>query len=314
MEFIYGLSNLRKKHKNCAATIGNFDGVHLGHQIVLKQLIAISESNNLVSTVVIFEPQPMEYFHIEKAPPRLARLREKLDQFSRYNIDRVVCLKFNDELANLSASEFVDNILIDSLAIKKLIVGDDFHFAKNREGNYEYLLETSKEKNFEVFKTNTYEENGLRISSTLIRNLLTEGNIEVANRYLGRFFVISGRVIHGDKRGKRLGFPTVNIKLNRYLSPVTGIFSGRIRGIGNKQLDAVIYVGTKPVYSGIEVLLEAHILDFDGDLYGRHIQVEFHNKIRDDQHITSEQEMLKQIKLDINETRQYFKKMRFINN
>ena len=225
-----------------------------------------------------------------------------------------VCLKFNDELANLSASEFVDDILINSLAIKKLIVGDDFHFAKNREGNYEYLLETSKEKNFEVFKTNTYEENGLRISSTLIRNLLTEGNIEVANRYLGRFFVISGRVIHGDKRGKRLGFPTVNIKLNRYLSPVTGIFSGRIRGIGNKQLDAVIYVGTKPVYSGIEVLLEAHILDFDGDLYGRHIQVEFHNKIRDDQHITSEQEMLKQIKLDINETRQYFKKMRVINN
>ena len=314
MEFIYGLSNLRKKRKDCAATIGNFDGVHLGHQTILKQLRDASKNNDLISTVLLFEPQPMEYFRIDEAPSRLASLREKVHQFTRFNIERVVCLKFDDKLANLSASEFVDDILLDGLSAKKIIVGDDFHFAKNREGNYQYLSELSKERGFETFRTNTYEEDGVRISSTLIRNLLAKGDIEAANRYLGRYFIISGRVVHGDNRGKKLGFPTVNIRLDRYLAPVTGIFSGRIRGVGNKILDTVIYVGSKPVYNGKQTVLEAHILDFDGDLYGRFLEVEFHIKLREDDHISNENEMLKQIKIDIEQTRQYFQKMKIINH
>ena len=314
MEFIYGLSNLRKKRKDCVATIGNFDGVHLGHQTILKQLRDASKNNNLISTVLLFEPQPMEYFRIDVAPSRLASLREKVHQFIRFNIERVVCLKFDDKLANLSASEFVDDILLDGLSAKKIIVGDDFHFAKNREGNYQYLSKLSKERGFETFRTNTYEEDGVRISSTLIRNLLAKGDIEAANRYLGRYFIISGRVIHGDNRGKKLGFPTVNIKLDRYLAPVTGIFSGRIRGVDNKILDTVIYVGSKPIYNGEQTILEAHILDFDGDLYGCFLEVEFHVKLREDDHISNENEMLKQIKIDIEQTRQYFQKMKIINH
>ena len=148
----------------------------------------------------------------------------------------------------------------------------------------------------------------------MIRNLLAKGDIEAANRYLGRYFIISGRVIHGDNRGKKLGFPTVNIKLDRYLAPVTGIFSGRIRGVDNKILDTVIYVGSKPIYNGEQTILEAHILDFDGDLYGCFLEVEFHVKLREDDHISNENEMLKQIKIDIEQTRQYFQKMKIINH
>ena len=176
----------------------------------------------------------MEYFNIEEAPSRLTRLREKLQQFSRYNIDRVVCLKFNQKLANFSASEFVDNILLDGLAARKRIVGNDFRFAKNREGDYEYLSKISTQKNFEVFMTDPYIVDGERVSSTLIRDTLAKGEITTANHYLGRPYTISGRVVHGDRRGKKIGFPTINIELHRYWSPITGIFSGYIHGVDNR--------------------------------------------------------------------------------
>ena len=195
MEFIYGLNNLRRQRKNCAATIGNFDGIHLGHQLILEQLKQTAERFNLISSVLIFEPQPMEYFNLDSAPSRLTGLRVKLQQFSYYNIDRVVCLKFNQSLANLSPLEFVDNILLEGMAVKKVIVGDDFRFARNREGDYRYLLEISKEKNFDVYTTDSHVVDGTRVSSTLIRNSLAKGEIAKANRYLGRPYTISGRVV-----------------------------------------------------------------------------------------------------------------------
>ena len=316
MEFIHGLVNLYRQRKECAATIGNFDGVHLGHQLVLEQLKETAKRFNLISTVLIFEPQPMEYFSPEASPSRLTRLREKLQQFSNCNIDRVVCLKFNQELANLSAPDFIDNILLKGLSAKKIIVGDDFQFARNREGNYQYLLEVSQEKNFEVFKTGSYVEGGERVSSTLIRNALAKGNITNANYYLGRPYTISGRIVHGDKRGKKLGFPTINIQLHRNLSPVSGIFAGSIHGIDKKSLDAVVYIGSRPVYKGGRVLLEAHILEFNEDIYGRHIQVELIDKLRDDEHFNSEKELIEQINKDIDKARKSLKdyNLRVINN
>ena len=313
MEFIHGLANLRRQRKECATTIGNFDGIHLGHQRVLEQLVKITKHSNLISTVLIFEPQPMEYFNLDIAPSRLTRLREKLQQFSRYNIDRVICLKFNKKLANFSASEFVDNILLGDLGARKIIVGNDFRFAKNREGDYQYLSKISTQKNFEVFMTDPYIIDGERVSSTLIRDALAKGEITTANRYLGRPYTISGRVVHGDKRGKKIGFPTINIELHRYWSPIAGIFSGYIHGVDNRVLDAVIYIGSKPVYQGKRVVLEAHILDFNSELYGHYIQVELISKLRDDEHITSEKELIKQIKRDINETRLCLKKIEVTN-
>ena len=308
MEFIHGLSNLYRQRKECVATIGNFDGVHLGHKLVLEQLKETAKRFDLISTVLIFEPQPMEYFNPETSPSRLTRLREKLQQFSNYNIDRVVCLKFNKELANLSALDFIDDILLKGLFAKKIIVGDDFRFSRNREGNYQYLLEVSHEKNFEVFKTGSYVENGERVSSTMIRNTLAKGDITNANHYLGRPYSISGRVVHGDKRGKKIGFPTINIELHRNSSPVSGIFAGYVHGIDEKSLDAVVYIGSRPVYKGGRILLEAHILEFDENIYGRHIRVELIDKLRNDEHITSEKELIEQIKKDIDETKKCLKK------
>ena len=308
MEFIHGLSNLYRQRKECVATIGNFDGVHLGHKLVLEQLKETAKRFDLISTVLIFEPQPMEYFNPEKSPSRLTRLREKLQQFSNYNIDRVVCLKFNKELANLSALDFIDDILLKGLFAKKIIVGDDFRFSRNREGNYQYLLEVSHEKNFEVFKTGSYVENGKRVSSTMIRNTLAKGDITNANHYLGRPYSISGKVVHGDKRGKKIGFPTINIELHRNSSPVSGIFAGYVHGIDEKSLDAVVYIGSRPVYKGGRILLEAHILEFDENIYGRNIRVELIDKLRNDDHITSEKELIEQIKKDIDKTKKCLKK------
>ncbi len=313
MEFIRGLTNLQRYRKNCAATIGNFDGVHLGHQKVLAQLRDVAKTSGLISTVVIFEPQPIEYFSPDKAPSRLTRLREKLQQFSRHNIDRVVCLRFNEQIANLSAAEFVDTILVDALSVKELIIGDDFRFGKNRQGDYSYLVNVAGEKGFNIDKTDTYSLATERVSSTLVRQALANGEMTKASKLLGRPYRISGRVVHGEKRGRKLGFATANIELHRYLSPVAGIFSGRVYGVDNKPLDAVVYVGSRPVYKGEHVILEVHILDFEGDLYGQHIQVELLEKLRGDDNLDSEQALLLQIEKDIENARNSFKRHNLMN-
>lgn len=313
MEFIRGLTNLQRYRKKCAATIGNFDGVHLGHQKVLAQLRDVAKKAGLISTVVIFEPQPIEYFSPDKAPSRLTRLREKLQQFSRHDIDRVVCLRFNDRIANLSAAEFVDDILVNALSVKELIIGDDFRFGKNRQGDYSYLVNVAEEKEFNIAMTDTFNQGNERVSSTLIRQALANGEMAKASKLLGRPYRISGRVVHGEKRGRKLGYATANIELHRYLSPVVGIFSGRVFGVNNMPLDAVVYVGSRPVYKGEHVILEVHILDFEGDLYGQHIQVELLEKLRGDDNLDSEEAMLLQIEKDIEDARNSFKRHNLIN-
>ncbi len=303
MEFIRGLINLQGKQQACVATIGNFDGVHLGHQAVLDQLKAAATDAGLISTVMIFEPQPIEFFAPDSAPSRLTRLREKLSEFQQHQIDRVVCVKFNRELASLSAEDFIQQILLDGLGVEKLIIGDDFRFAKNREGDYHTLIDAGKRLGFDVDMMASFNIGDERISSTLIREALATGDIKKANCMLGRPYRISGRVMHGDKRGRRLGFATANIELHRYLSPVFGIFSGHVFGVTDTALDAVIYVGSRPVYQGDRVLLEVHILDFDEDIYGEQIEVEFLEKLRGEGHFNSEHELIEQIHEDINNAR-----------
>ena len=308
MEYIRGLHNLKRQRKDCVATIGNFDGVHLGHQKVLEQLKKTARETSLISTVVVFEPQPIEFFSPGKAPSRLTRLREKIQQFSLQNIDRVVCLRFDQQFANLSAEQFVDDILLKALAVKELIIGDDFHFGKNRQGNYNYLVNVAGEKGFKVETTNTLNCERERVSSTLIREALANGEMDKASELLGRPYRISGRVVHGNKRGRTLGFATANIELHRYFSPVVGIFSGHVHGIEDRSLDAIIYVGSRPVFKGKRDILEVHILDYNSDLYGRHLQVELLEKIRGDSDFISEEELIKQMKKDIEDTRISLKK------
>lgn len=307
MEFIRGLINLSGRQKPCAATIGNFDGVHLGHQAVLDQLKGYATESGLNSTVMIFEPQPIEFFAPDRAPSRLTRLREKLLEFQQHGIDRVVCVKFNKTIASLSADEFVQQVLVDGLQVQRLVIGDDFRFAKNREGDFHTLIDAGKRHGFEVNMMQSFNCGDERISSTLIRQALADGDINKANRMLGRPYRISGRVVHGDKRGRKLGFATANIELKRYQSPVFGIFSGRVYGIGNAPLDAAIYVGSRPVYQGERVLLEVHILDFNETIYGRQIQVEFLEKLRGEGEIKTEQELIEQIQTDISNVRNSLK-------
>ncbi len=309
MEFIRGLINLKNKQQDCVATIGNFDGVHLGHQAVLNELKQLASQLGILSTVIIFEPQPIEFFAPDKAPSRLTRLGEKLAQFVQHGIDRVICLKFDHDMAGMSASAFIQQILVDAVGVKSMIIGDDFRFAKNREGNYQTLVEQGQRLGFEVKMMPSFVTDSERVSSTLIRSALAVGDIAKANHMLGRPYRISGRVVHGDKRGRRLGFATANIELKRYLSPLFGIFSGRVYGVSGSAKDAVIYVGSRPVYQGEKVILEVHILDFDQDIYGKQVQVEFIKKIRDEGNIDSEQALIAQINIDIADAKKSLEKL-----
>ena len=306
MELIRSLHNLRQHHQKCVATIGNFDGLHLGHQAIISQLKEIARQHDLPTVVIIFEPQPQEYFSPENAPARLTRFREKVEELSRLGVDRLVCLKFDEELANLSAKEFVERLLIDGLDIRHLVVGDDFRFGKNRQGDYSTLENMADEFGYQLDHTNTCLSEGQRISSTRIRQALANDDLKLASQLLGRGYAISGRVVHGDKRGRKLGFATANMELHRLHSPITGVYVTCVHGINDKIYPAVTSIGTRPMFDGEGMRLETHILDIDETLYAKHIRVEFLQKLRPESKFPDINELKKAIKTDIENARQYF--------
>lgn len=308
MEFIRGLYNIRARHRDCVATIGNFDGVHLGHQAVIRQLHEVAAHCGLPATVVIFEPQPQEFLAPERAPARLMRMRDKITWLGRHDVKRVLCLRFDRTLAAWSAHKFVEEVLVAGLAIKHLIVGDDFRFGKNREGSYATLVECAGRYGFQVDHTNTCMINERRVSSTRVREALASGDMALAARLLGRPFVICGRVIHGDKRGRELGYPTINLDLHRWRSPVAGIFVSRVHGLGTEVIPAVASVGTRPMFAGTKVLLEAHLMDYAGDAYDARVSVELLQRLRAEAVFTNTNELKQQIERDIAMARQYFDK------
>jgi len=308
MELIRSLHNLREHHRKCVATIGNFDGLHLGHQAIISQLKEIANTHDLPTVVIIFEPQPQEYFSPENAPARLTRLREKVEELNRLGIDRLVCLRFNQALANLSAREFVELLLIEGLDIRHLVVGDDFRFGKNRQGDYATLEKMADKFGYELEHTNTCSFEGERISSTRIRLALANDNLELASQLLGRGYAISGRVVHGDKRGRELGFPTANMELHRLHSPVTGVYVTCVQGIDDKGHPAVTSIGTRPMFDGEGMRLETHIMDFDENIYAKHIRVEFLQKLRPEQNYSDIDALKKAIEIDIQNARLYFAK------
>lgn len=308
MELIRSFNNLRQHHKKCVVTIGNFDGVHLGHQAIISQLKEIAKKYDLPTVVIIFEPQPQEYFSPVNAPVRLTRLREKVEELSCLCVDRLVCLRFDEKLANLSAKEFVELLLIDGLDIRHLVVGDDFRFGKNRQGDYLTLEKMADEFGYELDHTNTCLFEGERISSTRIRQALANDDLKLAAQLLGRGYAISGRVVHGDKRGRPLGFATANMELHRLHSPVTGIYVTCVHGINDKIYPAVTSIGTRPMFDGEGMRLETHILDFDETIYAKHIRVEFLEKLRPELKFPDIDELKKAIETDIENARQYFTK------
>jgi len=306
MELIRGLQNIRSKHHGCVATIGNFDGVHLGHQAVLGQLAEKAVELCLPTTLITFEPQPMEYFTPDKVPARLTRFREKMLALQRYSVDRVCCLSFNEKLARLSAENFIEQVLVEKLGVKYLVVGDDFRFGMNRAGNFEMLVAAGKKYGFQVVSMHTFEVDAERVSSTRIRKALEKGDMSVAEKLLGRRYRMSGRVAHGEKLGRELGFPTANIHLHRQASAVQGIFVVEVFGLDDEPLQGVASVGTRPTVNETKALLEVYLLDFDQDIYGRHIQVSFLKKLRDEEKFNSLDELKEKIQRDVEQAQAYF--------
>ena len=306
MELIRGLQNIRSKHHGCVATIGNFDGVNLGHQAVLGQLAEKAAELNLPTLLITFEPQPMEYFIPDKVPARLTRFREKILALQRYSVDRVCCLSFNDKLANLSAQAFIEEILVEKLGVKYLVVGDDFRFGLNREGTFDMLVEAGNKHGFQVVSMHTFEIDAERVSSTRIRVALEKGDMAEAEKLLGRIYRMSGRVAHGEKLGRELGFPTANIHLHRHASPLQGIFVVEVFGLDKEPIQGVASVGTRPTVNETKALLEVFLLDFNKDIYGRHIQVSFLKKLRDEEKFDSLDELIEKIQMDVEQAQAYF--------
>jgi riboflavin kinase/FMN adenylyltransferase len=251
MKLIRGLYNLKQPLPASAVTIGNFDGVHRGHQLVISQLKRVAQQASLPTVVIIFEPQPIEYFAPERAPKRLARFREKIAYLKAQQIDYLLCLHFDARLAEQSAEDFVQKILLDSLNTRHLVIGDDFHFGKNRQGNFEFLQQNSARFGFTVDETETLMEDGERVSSTRIRDCIEQGDFEKAAQLLGRPYSLSGRIAHGQKLGRQLGYPTINIKMGDKTLIVKGIFAVRVKGIDNRVLEGVASIGTRPTVAGV---------------------------------------------------------------
>lgn len=305
MKLIRGQHNLAQEHRGCVATIGNFDGVHLGHQAVFSELARKAAEHDVPATVIIFEPQPLEFFQPDYAPARLTRLREKLQALADAGVQRVLLLEFNRQLAEMHAEEFIQRILLDKLGIRHLFVGDDFRFGKNRTGDFSLLREQGMKHGFGVEDMNTVCHDNCRISSTRIRMLLAEGRLDSASAMLGRPYTICGRVVHGDKRGRSIGFPTMNVNLHRVVSPLHGVFAVRVAGLDEQPLPGVANVGTRPSVEGDpRYLLEVHVFHFDRSVYGEHVAVEFVERIREERKFNSFDELRHQISLDTDRARE----------
>jgi riboflavin kinase/FMN adenylyltransferase len=307
MHLIRGLSHLEPFKNGCVLTIGNFDGLHLGHRTVIKKLADCGEALGLPVVIMIFEPQPLEYFLGDNSPSRLMRLREKVIEFAKLPVDNLLIVRFNRYFANCDAEQFIDDILIKKLNVKHLVIGDDFHFGKARRGNFAMLKEKGKLYGFNVEDTGSYQVEGLRISSTLIRDALGEGDLAQAEKLLGHCYSVCGRVAHGDKRGRTIGYPTANIRMFRKNTPVNGVFAVTMTGIDGFEFEGVANVGTRPTVDGSsKVILETHLFDFDKEIYGRYVEVHFKQKIRDEIRFQSLEQLKAQIVKDVAETKKIF--------
>ncbi|MGE5242157.1 MAG: bifunctional riboflavin kinase/FAD synthetase [Bacteroidota bacterium] len=307
MELIRGWHNLRPQHRGCVATIGNFDGVHLGHQAVIGQLAEKAQELGLPTQVILFEPQPQEFFHPDAAVPRLTRLREKLQALRRFSVDRVLCLRFDSRFAAMEPEEFIRRILIDGLGVRYLVVGDDFRFGHKRRGDFDMLAAAGAKHGFQVVNMHTVTIDAERVSSTRIRATLAAGDLATAEKLLGRPYRMCGRVAHGDKLGRTLGFPTANIHLHRKATPITGIFAVEVFGLRIEPVPGAANVGTRPTVGGTRTLLEVHLLDFHEDIYGEQVQVNFLRKFRDEKRFDSLDELRRWITRDVEDVRAFFR-------
>lgn len=307
MQLIRGIHNLQARHFGCVLTIGNFDGVHCGHQVLLERLKQEGRERNLPVMVMTFEPQPQELFAGEKAPARLTRLRDKIKYLSQAGVDYLLCVKFDADFAAIHASGFITDLLVDKLGVKFLVVGDDFRFGAGRQGDFLLLQKAGCELGFDVISTETFCNGGKRVSSTAIREALGRDDLALAESLLGHPFSISGRVVHGNELGRTIGFPTANLPLKRQVSPVSGVYAVSVYGLGERPVPGVANIGTRPTVTGDKrQQLEVHLLDVKLDLYGRHIDVVMRKKLRNEQRFASLDALKQQIANDVAAARAFF--------
>lgn len=309
MRIIRGLHNLKPLPHGCVATIGNFDGVHRGHRIVIENLSRIGKGSGLPVFVILFEPQPQEFLVPKKAPARLTRLREKILHLEKLPVDFIVLLRFDRHLANQEPESFIQKTLVKGLRIKHLVIGDDFRFGKNRTGDFSLLSSFGEKEGFTVEKTPSFQLGNQRVSSTLIRHALQSGDFGFAQQLLGRAYSVCGKVVVGKKRGRSIGFPTANIRMNGINPPVKGVFAVTMSRINEFPIQGVANIGTRPTVNGEAVLLEVHLFEFSADIYGRCVEVHFVKKIRDEKRFDTFDELKEQIKQDVAVAQELFANM-----
>jgi riboflavin kinase/FMN adenylyltransferase len=298
MELVRGLHNISQRHRGCVLTVGNYDGVHLGHRQMIGALKARASQLGAAATVLAFEPSSKEFIDPDGAPPRLTRWREKFLALAALGVDRLVTLRFDECMRGMTPCCFVEELLVQKLGTRHMIVGDDFRYGSNAGGTIDSLRAAGQAYGFGVDQIAPFIVDGVRVSSTAVRERLELGDYTAAARLLGRPYRMLGRVVQGLRLGRTLGFPTANLRLMRRKPPVSGILAVWVHGIDSRPLPGVASLGTRPTVNGIEPLLEAHVFDFSGDLYGRQIEVEFVAKLRDEVKFDSLDAMTVQMQID----------------
>ena len=318
MELVRGLHNLglrarrparRPAEGGCVLTVGNYDGVHLGHQQMIAMVKRRAQEFRCAATVLVFEPSSKEFIDPAGAPPRLTRWREKFVALAAQGVERLVTLRFDDEMRCKSPQQFVEQLIVEGLGVRHMVVGDDFRYGTKAGGSIDRLREAGRIHGFGVEQMAPFVADGVRVSSTAVRERLERGDYGGAARLLGRPYRMQGRVVHGQALGRTLGFPTANLRLMRRKSPIWGVLAVRVYGIAAKPLDGVASLGTRPTVNGVEPLLEVHVFDYSGDLYGRRLEVEFVAKLRDEARFDSLDSMMVQMRVDAAQARDQLSKV-----
>ena len=306
MEIINGLHNLRSRHRGCVLTIGNFDGVHRGHRQLIDALCEKAKALGVPSMLMTFEPQPREFFAGTKLPARLTRFREKVYLLDQTPLDRLLCLPFNERTANIEADWFAKDFVVDQVGAKHLVIGDDFRFGRGREGDFALFESYGQIHGYSVSAMSTLLQGEARISSTLIRETLAAGDFTAATNLLGHEYFIMGRVVYGRQLGRQLNVPTANIRLQRYRAALEGVYCVTVEGIAGAVRHGIANIGVRPTVDGKEPLLEVHVFDYTGNLYGDLIKVTFKQKLREEQAFDSIDALKTQINRDIQQARHFF--------
>lgn len=313
MQLIRGLHNLRPEHRGNAVTIGNFDGVHLGHQAMVSALKQQAEALSLPALVMCFEPQPQEFFAASAgrdAPARLMTWREKVEALAAAGADRVLLVRFDERFRAYTAQGFIDELLVSALGARHVLVGDDFRFGCDRSGDHALLTARGRQLGFQVGQMPTVTVAGERVSSTRLRAAVAAADFALAEALAGRPFAVSGHVVHGDKLGRTLGLPTANLLMHRQVLPLRGVFAVDVYGVDaatpHRAWPAVANVGSRPTVQGVQARCESYLLNFTGDLYGRRLRVVFRHKLRDEQRFPSLDALKTAIEADIAAGHDYF--------